>query len=150
MATAFKPTVHPETQRLLDLPTWTADPAVPVLFGAIRTLQPVADALADLSASRPSINRCVADELGRLTTTRVDTGRFGTADEIKTVGTGAIGLIWDELDALRSRWISARLTAEGLRSGMPDFQRWFDRRAELEDAAVPVAGAWVSYQRGGL
>jgi hypothetical protein len=150
MATALKTTLHPEAARQLALPTWTADPAVKPLFSAIRTLQPVAETLADLSADRPSINRCVADELGRLTTRHYDTGRFGVPDEVKTVGTGVIGSIWDELDALRQRWIDARLTSEGLRSDMADFQRWFDRREQLSDEALPVGGAWVAFQKGAL
>lgn len=150
MATALKTTLHPEAARQLALPTWTADPAAKTLFSAIRTLQPVAETLAELSANRPSINRCVADELGRLTTTHYDTGRFGTPDGVKTVGTGVIGMIWDELEALRQRWIDARLTVDGLRSDMVDFQRWFDRREQLSDEALPVGGAWVAFQQGAL
>lgn len=150
MATRIKPQLHPETERYLGFATWTADPAVKTLFSAIKALAPVGETLADLSANRPSINRCVADEIGRLTTSHYDTGRFGTLYGVKTVGTGAIGLIWDELDELRSRWIEARLTAEGLRSDMGDFQKWFDRKTELSDEAVPVDAAWVAFCRGAL
>lgn len=150
MATRLRPQLHPETERYLGFATWTADPAVKALFSAIKALIPVGEALSELSANRPSIDRRCGDEVGRLTIKRCDTGRFGTPDAITVSGTGAVGTIWDELDALRGRWIVAHLTAEGLHSDMGDFQKWFDRKTELEDAAVSVDAAWVAFQRGGL
>lgn len=141
--------LHPETKRLLDLATWTADPAVPVLFGAIKALIPVGEALSELSADRPSINRCCGDEIGHLSTRFEEVGRVNVI-VARTYGSGTIGLIWDELDALRARWIEAQLRAEGLRSDMGDYERWYDRKVALEELAPTVDVAWAQFCRGEL
>lgn len=148
MATAALTTqpLHPETQRLIDAQNWTDDAAVKPLFSAIAALLPVGEQLRELSAGRPSINRCVADDIGGLSQV-IEMGS-GMHDHVTRVRpSGAVASIWEELDALRSRWINARLTVEGLRSDMRD-DRWFDRKTELEDAAVTVDAAWAAYQRG--
>jgi hypothetical protein len=148
MATAALNTqpLHPETQRLLDAQNWTDDAAVKPLFSAIAALLPVGETLRELSASRPSINRCCGDDIGGLTVVSEMTGRVNEWQN-RLRPSGAVASIWEELDALRSRWISARLTVEGLRSDMRD-DRWFDRKTELEDAAVTVDAAWAAFRRG--
>lgn len=140
--------LHPETVRLLDTSKWTDDAAVKPLFTAIAALIPIGETLRELSANRPAINRCCGDDIGGLSPVTEMTGRVNEW-QTRLRPSGAVASIWEELDALRSRWIDARLTAEGLRSDMADYQRWFDRRSELGDDADTVDAAWVAF-RGAL
>ena len=64
---AFQPSpdLHPESARLLGVDCWTRDPAVAALIEAARALIPIAERLRDLCATRPSIDRLIADESAR-------------------------------------------------------------------------------------
>lgn len=141
------PSVHPETERLLAADCWTSDPAVAVLATAIRALLPVGACLRSLSADRPAIDHLIADEIGALPSLPVETGRINVWHRDYRPS-GAIALIWTELDALRHRWIAARLAAEGLDPAAPDVAPWYDRLQQLEDAA-PTLAEWWAAQAGG-
>lgn len=141
--------LHPETARLLEYTKWTSDPAVRALFEAIETLIPIGHALRELSANRPAINRAAGSEVGGLQSQPRETGRINVWDH-KLVPSGVIGLIWEELTALRHSWINARLTAEGLRADVGDQNAWFDRYAELQNDAGSVSNAYALFQQGAL
>ena len=135
--------VHPETERLLAADCWTSDPAVAVLAEAIRALLPVGERLRSLSADRPAIDHLIADEIGALQSVALETGRINVWQRTYRPS-GAIALIWNELDALRHRWIAARLAAEGLDPAAPDITAWYDRLQQLEDAAPSLAEWWTT------
>jgi hypothetical protein len=95
-----------------------------------------------LSADRPAIDRLIADEIGTLQGVAAETGRINVWRRAYRP-TGAIALIWSELDALRHRWIAARLAAEGLDPAAPDIAPWYDRLQQLEDTAPTLAEWWT-------
>ena len=142
-ATAVQPppAFHPETHRLLAADCWTADPAVGPLLAAIDALLPVGEQLRQLSAHRPSIDRSIADEIGSLSGVTVETVRLN-AWRRDLRPTGLVSRLWSELEALRSRWIAARLAAEGLDGGAIDITPWYERFQALEDEAPGVAQTW--------
>ena len=137
--------VCPETKRLLTTGCWTADPAVAILAAAIRTLLALGERMRTLSADRPAIDRLIADEIGTLQGVAAETGRINVWQRAYRP-TGAIALIWSELDALRHRWIAARLAAEGLDPAAPDIVPWYDRLQQLEDTAPTLAEWWTGQQ----
>lgn len=130
-----------ETERLAAVGCWTDDPAIAPLMTAIRALIPVGEMLRELSAQRPSVDRLVSDEIGSLMRVVVETGRVHVW-QCELRPTGIIAQIWTELDALRRRWITARLHAEGLESRMTEVGPWYDRLQELEDQAPTVTDLW--------
>ena len=139
---SLSPRLHPETERLLATDCWTRDPAVPVLAAAIRTLLPLGERMRALSADRPAIDRLMADEIGSLRSTFSETGRINIW-EPDYRPSGTIACIWNELDALRHRWIAARLAVQG-----PDHSvsatSWYERLQDLEDKAPTLAQWWAA------
>lgn len=107
------PIVHPETERLLLLDCWTDDPCVAVLEATIHTLLSLGDRLRTLSVERPAIDRLIADDIGALCCAAIESGRVNVWRR-QLRPSGLIAALWNELDALRHRWITARLKAEGL------------------------------------
>ncbi|MGN6817341.1 MAG: hypothetical protein ACTHJR_01570 [Sphingomonas sp.] len=140
------PCLHPETCRLLAADCWTADPAVAPLLSAIAALIPIGEQLRLLSTHRPSIDRLIADEIGSLDSVTIETGRLNIRQRDLRPN-GVISLIWTELEALRSRWITARLAADGLDGDAIDIAPWYDRRQELEDEAPSLAQLWAATNR---
>ncbi|HEX7694603.1 MAG TPA: hypothetical protein VF409_08940 [Sphingomonas sp.] len=137
------PSFHPEAERLLAAVCWTSDPAVAVLAAAIRALLSVGEQLRNLSADRPAIDHLIADEIGALQSVPVETGRVNVWHRDYRPS-GAIALIWSELDALRHRWIAARLAAEGLDRVAVDITLWYNRLQQLEDDAPTLAEWWTA------
>ncbi len=135
--------VCPESAYLRSLDCWTHDPAAAVLLQAIRALLPVGDTLRALSAERPAIDRLIADEIGALCDVTIETGRLNVVER-DVRPSGVIASLWNELDALRGRWISARLADEGLNATVPDIGPWYDRLRELEQAAPALPDYWCA------
>lgn len=138
--------ICPESACLRSLDCWTDDPAAAVLFQAIRALLPVGDTLRALSAERPAIDRLIADEIGALGDVTIETGRLNVVER-DLRPSGVIALLWNELDALRSRWISVRLADEGLDATAPDIGPWYDRLCELEQASPALLNYWCAGRR---
>ena len=140
---AFQPSpdLHPESARLLGVDCWTRDPAVAALIEAARALIPIAERLRDLCATRPSIDRLIADEIGALFWEAIETGRINVWQR-ESRASGIIGAIWTELESLRARWIAARLRSEGLSPAAQDVGPWYDRLQALEEEAPAVAVLW--------
>ena len=132
---------HPESERLLAIDCWTSDPAVGALAATIRALVTLGEAMRILSAGRPAIDRVIADEIGSLQCTSTETGRINVWQRDYRPS-GAIARIWGELEALRHRWIAARLAAEGL-DGASDVKPWYERLQQLEDAAPTLVDWWT-------
>lgn len=149
MATRLKPQLHPETERYLGFATWTADPAVKTLFGAIRDLQTVNATLRELNAERPGLCWQPAADIGFL---RVETRERGQINVVDTyvVPAGVCADLWRAVEGLRDGWIEARCKAEGLRPDMADYDRYAGFRDAVEGQAVPVDAAWVDFCRGAL
>ena len=98
-----------------------------------------------LSADRPAIARLIADEIGSLRSVAVENGRINVwRRDYRASGT--IALIWSELDALRHRWIAARLGVEGLECSASEMCSWYDRLQELEDQALTLAEWWTTFR----
>lgn len=136
------PSVHPESERLLAADCWTSDPAVATLAAAIRALLPLAERLRSLSSERPAIDRLIADEIGSLQCASTETGRVNVWQRDYRPS-GAIARIWNELEALRHRWIAARLAMEGL-DRASDVAPWYERLQELEDEAPTLIEWWTT------
>jgi hypothetical protein len=149
MATRLQPQFHPETQRLLELDAWTSDPAVAVLFGAIRDLQQVNLTLRDLNAQRPGLCWQPAADIGFLRVETRERGRINVVDTF-VVPAGVCADLWKAAQSIRDAWIEARCKAEGLRPDMGDYERYADHRDALEGDAVSVDGCWLAFCRGEL
>jgi hypothetical protein len=135
------PAARPEDMRLLATDCWTKDTAVASLIAAARALVAVGTDLRELSAQRPPIDRLIGDEVGSLWWDSVPTGRINHwRRELRA--TGIVGQICTELENLRSRWIAARLSSEGLRSTTPEIGPWYERFQLLEEQAPTVADLW--------
>jgi hypothetical protein len=137
------PVLHPEAERLLAIDCWTSDPAVASLAATIRALLPLGERMRALSAQRPAIDRLIADEIGSLPCTAVETGRINIWQR-EYRPSGVIAALWAELDALRHRWIAARLAAEGLDRAGLGIEPWYDRLQQLEEAAPTLPEWWTT------
>jgi hypothetical protein len=126
---------------LLAVDCWTHDPAVAALIDAAHALIPIGEALRDLSARRPSIDRLIADEIGAVVWEAAETGRVNVWRRAQRPS-GLISLIWTELESVRSRWIATRLRFEGLSPTAPDIAPWYERLQALEVEAPTVAILW--------
>ena len=135
------PDPHPESARLLAVDCWTRDPAVVALIDAAHALIPIGEALRDLSARRPSIDRLIADEIGSVVWEAAETGRVNVWRRTPRPS-GLLSLIWTELECLRSRWIATRVRLEGLSPTAPDIAPWYERSQALETVAPTVAALW--------
>ena len=132
---------HPESVRLLAVDCWSRDPAVAALIDAAHALIPIAEALRDLSARRPSIDRLIADEIGAIVWEATETARVNVRRRAPRPS-GVVSLIWTELESLRSRWIATRLQLEGLSPTAPDIAPWYERLQALEAEAPTVVALW--------
>jgi hypothetical protein len=141
--------LHPETVRLLGLDTWTADPAVSTLFGAIRDLIPINAALRQLNADRAGLCWQAAADVGTLAVETRERGQINVIDRF-VVPSGACAELWRAVEGIRDGWIEARCKAEGLRPDMADYDRYAGFRDEVEGRADAVDAAWVRFVGGAL
>jgi hypothetical protein len=139
--------LHPATARQAAYPAWTADPAIALLFAALRDLNAVAARLGALHHVRPELGTDgVRGEIGEVASLfeRCPGKLFDYGWRTRANG-GACVALWTLLDHRRDAWIDARLAVEGCSMLAATAAR--DERSEaLDREAEPVAAAWERFR----
>lgn len=151
MATAAAIILHPAHERQLGYATWSDDPAVVTILNAIAELHRIGRALGELANHRPDLNGgSELRSVGQLSERCVMTG-YINRNVWRTEASGSLGELWSLLDQRRDAWIDAQLAGEGLRSDLrATWDRYAERRGELEAEAPTVQATWESFRVGAL
>ncbi|MDB5705977.1 MAG: hypothetical protein JWN66_3093 [Sphingomonas bacterium] len=134
---------HPVTAQQAGYPAWTADPAIPILFAALRDLNAVAARLEALHYDRPDLGADrVRGEVGEVASflDRCPGRLFDYGWRTRANG-GACAGLWELLGCRRKEWIDARLEVEGFPASTPSGARHV-RADELDRKAATVEAAW--------